>query len=157
MRLDLEVWFIFLLTIYFSLYRLTPNGPSVLEFNCRFGDPETQVLLLLFETDLYKVMVACCTGNLASINVRFKENVSAATIVCAANGYPETYPKGMEIKGLDNAAATAKVYHAGTKVDHNGTTRCSGGRVLAVTGMGSNLTSHRSSRSIVQGGQTNYL
>lgn len=122
---------------------LTPNGPSVLEFNCRFGDPETQVVLPLLETDLYEVMRACCDGKLDTIDVRFKENVSAATVVCAAKGYPETYPKGMAIQGLDKAGdfENVKVYHAGTKVDDDGkTTRCSGGRVIAVTGMGSNLT-----------------
>jgi len=121
---------------------LTPNGPSVLEFNCRFGDPETQVVLPLLETDLYEVMVACCDGKLDTIDVRFKENVSAATVVCAAKGYPEKYPKGMTIMGLDNAGGVSniKVYHAGTKVDDAQVTRCSGGRVLAVTGKGSNLT-----------------
>jgi hypothetical protein len=125
--------------------RLTPNGPSVLEFNCRFGDPETQVVLPLLETDLYEVMQACCDGTLSTIDVRFKEHVSAATVVCAAKGYPETYPKGMAIKGLESAGAieNVKVYHAGTKVEEeNGQviTRCTGGRVLAVTGTGSNLT-----------------
>lgn len=123
--------------------RLTPNGPSVLEFNCRFGDPETQVVLPLLETDLYEVMSACCDGKLNEVDVRFKENVSAATVVCAAKGYPEKYPKGMAIKGLDSGACQAggvKVYHAGTKVDANGVTRCSGGRVLAVTGTGPDLT-----------------
>jgi len=121
---------------------LTPNGPSVLEFNCRFGDPETQVVLPLLETDLYEVMCACCDGKLDTIDVRFKENVSAATVVCAAKGYPESYPKGMAIRGLDgaNAVENVKVYHAGTKIDDEKITRCSGGRVLAVTGMGSNLT-----------------
>lgn len=120
---------------------LTPNGPYVLEFNCRFGDPETQVVLPLLETDLYEVMKACCTGNLESVDVRFRENTSAATVVCAALGYPETYPKGMEITGLDQAASTAgvKVYHAGTKIDEANVTRCSGGRVLAVTGLGTTL------------------
>jgi len=127
-------------------FRLTPNGPSVLEFNCRFGDPETQVVLPLLETDLYEVMCACCDGKLDTIDVRFKENVSAATVVCAAKGYPEKYPKGMIIQGLDDAAGidNVKVYHAGTKVDTSDSespvTRCSGGRVLAVTGMGSNLS-----------------
>ncbi|KAL9186637.1 hypothetical protein ACHAXT_005875 [Thalassiosira profunda] len=118
---------------------LTPNGPSVLEFNCRFGDPETQVVLPLLETDLYEVMTACCDGTLDAIDVRFKENVAAATVVCAAQGYPEKYPKGMAIEGLDAAGENVKVYHAGTKVDAGGVTRCSGGRVLAVTGMGADL------------------
>eukprot|EP00804_Cyclotella_cryptica_P016679 CCRYP_002001-RA/>CCRYP_002001-RA protein AED:0.03 eAED:0.03 QI:1108/0.5/1/1/1/1/3/345/870 len=121
---------------------LTPNGPSVLEFNCRFGDPETQVLLPLLETDLYEIMIACCDGKLDTVDVRFKENISAATVVCAAKGYPETYPKGMPIKGLDAADSidNVKVYHAGTKLDQDGTIRCTGGRVLAVTGTGPNLT-----------------
>lgn len=126
-----------------SRFRLTPNGPSVLEFNCRFGDPETQVVLPLLETDLYEIMTACCTGTLDSIDVRFKEGVAAATVVCAAKGYPETYPKGMEIVGLDEEKKleNVKIYHAGTKLDDKGVTRCSGGRVLAVTGLGSDLKS----------------
>jgi hypothetical protein len=113
----------------------------MLEFNCRFGDPETQVVLPLLETDLYEVFTACCTGNLASIDVRFKETTFAATVVCAAKGYPEEYPKGMEIVGINaaNACTGVKVYHAGTKIDDAGVTRCSGGRVLAVTGMGRSL------------------
>lgn len=119
---------------------LTPNGPSMLEYNCRFGDPETQVVLPLLETDLYEVFIACCDGNLDSVDVRFKENTSAATVVCAAKGYPEAYPKGMAITGLPeaNAISGVKVYHAGTKLDGD-VSRCSGGRVLAVTGMGSDL------------------
>ncbi len=110
----------------------------MLEYNCRFGDPETQVVLPLLETDLYEVFIACCDGNLDSVDVRFKENTCAATVVCAASGYPERYPKGMEITGIDagNSVDGVKVYHAGTKVDESGVTRCSGGRVLAVTGMG---------------------
>jgi len=104
------------------------------------------VVLPLLETDLYEVMCACCDGKLDTIDVRFKENVSAATVVCAAKGYPEKYPKGMIIQGLDNVSGidNVKVYHAGTKVDTGDSekpvTRCSGGRVLAVTGMGSNLS-----------------
>ena len=126
-----------------NIFRLTPNGPSVLEFNCRFGDPETQVLLPLLDSDLFEIMCACCVGQLSSVDVRFKENTSAATVVCASKGYPEKYPKGMEITGLDDAADIegVKVYHAGTKLDNNtNVTRCSGGRVLAVTGMGTSLS-----------------
>ena len=113
----------------------------MLEFNCRFGDPETQVVLPLLETDLYEIMVACCDGNLDDVDVRFKENTAGATVVCAAQGYPEKYPKGMEITGLSDAneITGVKVYHAGTKVDKEGVTRCSGGRVLAVTGIGKTL------------------
>ena len=101
------------------------------------------MVLPLLETDLYEVMSACCDGKLDEVDVRFKENVSAATVVCAATGYPEAYPKGMSIRGLDSGACRAggvKVYHAGTKVDSEGVTRCSGGRVLAVTGTGPDLT-----------------
>lgn len=116
----------------------TPNGPSMLEYNCRFGDPETQVVLPLLETDLYEIFIACCDGTLDSVDVRFKENTCAATVVCAARGYPESYPKGMEITGIKEAnnISGVKVYHAGTVLDENSTTRCSGGRVLAVTGVG---------------------
>ena len=130
-------------SVVFSLLRLTPQGPYVLEFNCRFGDPETQVLLPLLETDLYEVMKACCDGKLNEIDVRFKENTSAATVVCAAKGYPQKYPKGMEITGLPeaNSLPDVKVYHAGTKIDDGAKTRCSGGRVLAVTGLGDSLKS----------------
>lgn len=101
------------------------------------------MVLPLLETDLYEIMTACCTGTLNDVDVRFKEGVSAATVVCAAKGYPEKYPKGMQITGLDeaNGVDTVKVYHAGTKVDSEGVTRCSGGRVLAVTGLGSDLKS----------------
>jgi len=119
----------------------TPNGPSMLEYNCRFGDPETQVVLPLLETDLYEIFTACCDGTLDSVDVRFKENTCAATVVCAARGYPESYTKGMEITGIKeaNEIKGVKVYHAGTSLDENSVTRCNGGRVLAVTGLGSSF------------------
>lgn len=99
------------------------------------------MLLPLLDCDLYEVMCACCVGKLDSVSVRFKENTAAATVVCAAQGYPQKYPKGMEIIGLSDAGSmeNVKVYHAGTKLDESGVTRCSGGRVLAVTGLGSSL------------------
>lgn len=111
----------------------------MLEFNCRFGDPETEVVLPLLETDLYEVFVACCDGKLDEVDIRFQENAAATTVVCAALGYPEKYPKGMEITGIDesNALTGVKVYHAGTKLDDG--VRCSGGRVLTVTGIGRGL------------------
>ena len=140
---------------------LTPHGPKMLEYNCRFADPEIQAVLPLFETDLFEIMKACCDGNLDSIDVRFKENTSAATVVCAAKGYPESYPEGMAIKGLDQAGSVdnVKIYHAGTKLDGT-VTRCSGGRVLAITGMGSNLSealtaSYKAVRKISFGNSTN--
>ena len=120
---------------------LTPNGPYVLEFNCRFGDPETQVVLPLLETDLYEIMTACCKGTLNSVDVRFKESTAAATVVGAAKGYPEKYPKGMKITGLEDANGLegVKVYHAVTKLAEDGSTLRSGGHVLAVTGIGPSL------------------
>ncbi|GMH56479.1 hypothetical protein TrRE_jg8870 [Triparma retinervis] len=119
---------------------LTPDGPSMLEYNCRFGDPETEVVLPLLETDLYETFVACCDGNLKDVDVRFKDGYSACTVICAALGYPEKYPKGLAISGLADAAGVegVKVYHAGTKVV-DGSTKTSGGRVLAVTGMSRGL------------------
>jgi hypothetical protein len=115
----------------------------VLEFNCRFGDPETQVLLPLLETDLYEIFAACCDGKLDEVDIRFKENVAATTVVCASLGYPEKYPKGMAINGLAvaNSVDGVKVYHAGTKLDDEKTVRCCGGRVLAVTAIGQGLKS----------------
>jgi Formyl transferase/Phosphoribosylglycinamide synthetase, C domain len=88
-------------------------------------------------------MVACCDGKLAEVDIRFKENIAATTVVCAASGYPEVYPKGMKITGTQEANAIdgIKVYHAGTVIDNDGITRCSGGRVLAITGVGSGLKS----------------
>jgi len=122
---------------------LTPTGPSMLEYNCRFGDPETQVVLPLLETDLYEIVLACCDGTLDQLDVRFKENTCAATVVCAAEGYPGSYPKGMDIHGIDDANALegVKVYHAGTKLQNDGgKTTTSGGRVLSVTGVGRTLS-----------------
>lgn len=98
-------------------------------------------MLPLLETDLYEVFKACCDGKLDTVDVRFKENICAATVVGAAKGYPEKYPKGMKITGLSeaNAIPGVKVYHAGTKLDEQSVSRCSGGRVIAVTGIGSTL------------------
>jgi len=101
---------------------LTPTGPSMLEYNCRFGDPETQVVLPLLETDLYEIVLACCDGTLDQLDVRFKENTCAATVVCATEGYPGSYPKGMDIHRIENANAFKgiKVYHAVTKLQNDG-------------------------------------
>jgi phosphoribosylamine--glycine ligase/phosphoribosylglycinamide formyltransferase/phosphoribosylformylglycinamidine cyclo-ligase/phosphoribosylamine--glycine ligase/phosphoribosylformylglycinamidine cyclo-ligase len=132
--------------ILYAGVMLTSSGPYVLEFNCRFGDPETQVVLPLLETDLYEVLEACCQGRLDQIDVRFRDNCHAATVVCAASGYPEAYPKGMEITGLDEADELdgVTVYHAGTVVaeEEEGrvVTLCNGGRVLAITGCGVSLS-----------------
>lgn len=81
---------------------LTPNGPKVLEFNCRFGDPETEVILPLLESDLYEIMLSCCEGTLESQPLKWKKNVSAVGVVMASRGYPETSSKGQIIKGTVN-------------------------------------------------------
>ncbi|RZF38798.1 hypothetical protein LSTR_LSTR014869 [Laodelphax striatellus] len=82
---------------------LTKDGPKVLEFNCRFGDPETEVLLPLLDTDLYDIMKACCTKQLKNINIEWKKNLSAVTVIMASKGYPESSSKGDVIEGLDKA------------------------------------------------------
>lgn len=116
---------------------LTPQGPKVLEFNCRFGDPETQVILPLLAGDLAEIMLACIDGALTPEMVRVKPG-AAATVVMASPGYPGEYPKGLPISGLDDAPADVVVFHAGTAVAGNQTIT-SGGRVLAVSAVGDDL------------------
>jgi phosphoribosylamine--glycine ligase len=124
---------------------LTPDGPKVLEFNCRFGDPETQVILPLLETDLAEITLACIEGRLHSLDVRWKSS-ACATVVLAAPGYPGTYPKGLPISGLDSFAADemAVVFHAGTARQGDQIVTA-GGRVLAVSAPGIDLPSALSS------------
>jgi phosphoribosylamine--glycine ligase len=120
---------------------LTQRGPQTLEFNCRFGDPETQVILPLLETDLVEVLLACCNGNLSDVAPRISWHDGAcASVVLAAPGYPGNYPKGLVIHGLEQATAlpNTMVFHAGTalKGDHIVT---NGGRVLAVCAVGQDM------------------
>ncbi len=113
---------------------LTADGPRVLEFNCRFGDPETQALLPLLESDLIDVVEACVNGRLAEIEVKWRSG-AAACVVLAAEGYPGKYPSGHEIRGLDRSFKQAVVFHAGTKLSGDKIVTA-GGRVLGVTGFG---------------------
>ena len=117
---------------------LTKDGPKVVEYNARFGDPETQVVLPLLESDLFAIMRAVREGRLAETDIRWKKE-SAACIVLASGGYPGKYESGKLISGLEDAeAAGATVYHAGTKktdVDYV----TAGGRVLGVTALGDTL------------------
>lgn len=116
--------------LYFSLM-LTPDGPQVIEYNARFGDPETQAVLPLLETDLLSVMRACREGTLRALDVRFAPRASAC-VVMASGGYPSAYRKGFPISGIDRAEARGcTVFHAGTATQ-NGALVTSGGRVLAV-------------------------
>jgi phosphoribosylamine--glycine ligase len=123
--------------VYFGLM-LTPAGPKVLEYNCRFGDPETQVILPLLKTDLFEVLYEATENNLESVD--FENSDEACTcVVVASGGYPGKYEKGLEISGITEAEQTGCiVFHAGTAYD-NGRTVTSGGRVLGVTAVAPTL------------------
>ncbi len=112
---------------------VTKDGPKVLEYNVRFGDPETQAVLPLVKSDLLDIFAACAGGNISGIDFEL-ENGAAITVVLAAKGYPGVYEKGKEIKGLDSLKDLEDiyVYHAGTK-NEGGKILTNGGRVLAVT------------------------
>ncbi len=118
---------------------ITKDGPKVIEFNCRFGDPETQVIIPRLDSDLVEIMLACCDGTLPSVQPVWKQD-AAVCVVLAAEGYPGTYKKGQEITGLENFMDTTDVmaFHAGTTLD-NGVVRTSGGRVLGITALDSDL------------------
>ncbi|HAM69111.1 MAG TPA: phosphoribosylamine--glycine ligase [Ruminococcus sp.] len=119
--------------LYFGLM-LTPNGPKVIEYNCRFGDPETQVVLPMLETDLLEIMDAVENQKLGDLSIEWKKG-ACACVILASGGYPEKYETGKEISGLDDMGQTAgaAVYHAGTKLTEDGKFLTAGGRVLGVT------------------------
>ena len=129
--------------IFFGLM-LTPNGPRVLEYNARFGDPETQVVLCRMKNDIIDVIEACIDGTLDKIDLQFEDN-AAVCVVLASDGYPEKYDKGFEIKGLENFDGKEDFfcYHAGSKFDANGRIVTNGGRVLGVTATGATLKEAR--------------
>ena len=118
----------------------TRSPLHVLEFNCRFGDPETQVILPLLLSDPVEVIEACLDGKLAELDVRWRAG-AAATVVAASEGYPGSYPKDREIGGVAGAELLpgVAVFHAGTRLDAEGRLLTDGGRVLAVTGVGDDL------------------
>ncbi len=126
--------------LYFGLM-LTPQGPKVIEYNCRFGDPETQVVLPLLESDLVEIMLATRSGTLAQTPVAWKQG-AAACVVLASGGYPGSYPVGLAIEGLEDSGQAAQsgavVYHAGTR-RADGRFVTAGGRVMGVTAVGDNL------------------
>ncbi len=123
---------------------LTETGPKVVEFNCRFGDPEAQVILPRLKTDLVTAILAVVEGGLGHFSMRWDER-SAATVVMAAEGYPGAYSRGSEIRGLAGAAGREDtlIFHAGTMITTDGTVQANGGRVLAVTGLGADGASAR--------------
>jgi phosphoribosylamine---glycine ligase len=119
---------------------LTEDGPKLIEFNVRFGDPECQILLPRLRSDLLPALQAACDGELANFDLRFFDTAAVA-VVMAAKGYPEAPERGGEIKGLDRAAAVAdvQVFHAGTEQDADGRIRAVGGRVLTICATGDTL------------------
>lgn len=120
--------------ILFVGLMLTPNGEKVLEYNCRFGDPETQSVLMRLETDLSEIMMAVTEDRLEDVHIKYTDE-AAACVVLASGGYPESYEKGKVIKGLDNVDDSIVVFHSGTKfVDQDIVTN--GGRVLGVCSRG---------------------
>ena len=114
---------------------LTPKGPKVIEYNCRFGDPETQVVLPLLESDLLTIMRACTNGTLADTEVKFSDK-NACCVILASNGYPVSYKKGFEITMTEEAAAHTFV--AGAKLA-DGKLLTSGGRVTGTTAIADTL------------------
>lgn len=125
--------------IFFGLM-LTEKGPKVLEYNARFGDPETQVVLPRMKNDIVEVFEACVDGTLDQIQLEFEDN-AAVCVVLASDGYPEHYEKGYPISGFENFKDRDGyyVFHAGTKFDDEGRIVTNGGRVLGVTAKGENL------------------
>ena len=123
--------------LYFGLM-LTPDGPKVVEYNARFGDPECQVVLSLLDSDLMDILQACVDGTLDQVDIRWKDG-AACVVVLASGGYPTSYEKGFPISGLEEAGETAVVFHAGTKLGPQGEYLTNGGRVLGVTATGGTL------------------
>ena len=129
--------------IFFGLM-LTEDGPKVLEYNARFGDPEAQVVLPRMKNDVIDVMEACIDGTLDQIDLQFEDN-AAVCVVLASDGYPVSYEKGFEIRGLEKFEDSDGYYcfHAGTKLDENGKIVTNGGRVLGITAKGADLKEAR--------------
>lgn len=129
--------------IFFGLM-LTEDGPKVLEYNARFGDPEAQVVLPRLENDIIDVMEACVDGKLDTIDLKFEDRATVC-VVLASDGYPVKYEKGLPISGLENFDDKKDYYcfHAGTKFDENGTIVTNGGRVLGITATADTLKEAR--------------
>lgn len=129
--------------IFFGLM-LTADGPKVLEYNARFGDPETQVVLPRMKNDIVDVFEACIDGTLDQVELEFEDN-AAVCVVLASDGYPEHYEKGFKIRGLDafEGRDGYYVFHAGSKFDADGDVVTNGGRVLGVTATGADLKAAR--------------
>ncbi|MCD8365035.1 MAG: phosphoribosylamine--glycine ligase [Clostridiales bacterium] len=129
--------------IFFGLM-ITEDGPKVLEYNARFGDPEAQVVLPRMKNDIIEVMEACIDGTLDQIDLQFEDN-AAVCVVLASDGYPVSYQKGFEIRGLENFEDKDGYYcfHAGSKLNEEGKIVTNGGRVLGITAKGADLKEAR--------------
>ena len=126
--------------VLFAGLMLTKDGPKLIEFNARFGDPECQILMMRLRSDLLPALQAVCDGELANFDLRFFDTAAIA-VGMAANGYPDAPERGGEIKDLERAAAVkdVQVFHAGTEADADGRISAAGGRVLAVCATGDTL------------------
>jgi len=123
--------------VFYAGLMITAQGPKIFEYNCRFGDPECQVLMMRLKSDILPALIACADGGLKHFDLRWS-NDSALTVVMAANGYPDAYEKGTEIRGLETAGKIegVQIFHAGTKFGADGKgVLANGGRVLNVTAM----------------------
>lgn len=119
---------------------ITPNGPKVLEFNCRFGDPETQPLMMRLKSDIVEIMLAVAEGRLDKTTIEWDSRPSISVVACS-KGYPGNFVKGLPITGVEAADAMpdVKVFHSGTALDDKGKLITAGGRVLAVTALGRDI------------------
>ncbi|MEE8419105.1 MAG: phosphoribosylamine--glycine ligase [Dehalococcoidales bacterium] len=129
-------------SVLFGGLMITPEGPKVIEFNARFGDPEAQVVLPRLKTDLVDIIMAVIDGGLDQINVELSEEVGVA-VVMASGGYPGEYQTGLPISGLDRLDKEIEVFQAGTSLGTGGEVLTAGGRVLTVTAMGKTLAEAR--------------
>ena len=129
--------------VLYAGFMLGKDGPKLLEYNVRFGDPEAQVLAMRLGADLLPALIATRDGTLQKIDLKWR-NEAAVTVVMAAQGYPGAYEKGSEIRGLEGAgqAADVEIFHAGTKLE-DGVVRAAGGRVLNVTALGPTIAEAR--------------
>ena len=130
--------------IFFGLM-LTPDGPKVLEYNARFGDPEAQVVLPRLENDIVDVFEACIDGTLDQVDLKFDNDRATVCVILASDGYPIEYKKGFPIEGLEKFKGKDDyyVFHSGTKFNENGQIVTNGGRVLGVTATGKDLKEAR--------------
>lgn len=130
--------------VLFAGLMITPDGkPKTIEFNARFGDPETQVVLPRLKSDLLEIFLAAVNGTLDQVDIEWSEE-AAVCVVLASGGYPASYPKGLPIHGLEEAqAAGALVFHAGTAMNEAGEWLTNGGRVLGVVGLGQSIAEAR--------------